>query len=208
MHPIMRLTGILLAAALLSSCASVSLVDKWRNPGVHTARIQKALVVSITKKDSNRAVYEDLFVNELAAHGVVAVASHTLMPSNAKPERAILDEAVKKSAADAVFTAQTIKVERQTTVQPGFTSTYPGYWYPEAFPTWDLYGYYGSMDAYGPAYISSYDIATIQVNVFDTSSGKLLWAATFQSSEPEKVISVAKDLADKVAKALQKEGLL
>ena len=165
-------------------------------------------MVSITKKDDNRAVYEDVMASELGKHGVEAIASHTLMPSGAKTQRAQLDEAVKKSGADAVLTVQTVKVERQTTVQPGYTATYPGYWYPEAFPTWDLYGYYGSIDAYGPAYISSYDVATIQVNVFDTAGSKLIWAATFTSSEPEKIVSVAKDLAHLVAESLAKQGLL
>ena len=204
----LRLAVLLSAVSILCSCASVSMVDTWRNPTVKVARLHKVLLVSITKKDNNRSVYEDVLASELGKHGVVAIASHTLMPSGTKTERADLDAAVKKSGADAVLTVQTVKVERQTTVQPSFASTYPGYWYPEAFPTWDLYGYYGSMDAYGPTYISSYDIATIQVNVFDTASGKLLWAATMTSSEPEKVISVAKDLASKVIASLEKEGII
>ena len=208
MRTYLRLVVSFLAAALLCSCASISLTDSWHNPSVPAARPHRALVVSITKKDNNRAVYEDVLASELSSHGVEAIASHTLMPSGVKAERGVLDEAVKKARADSVFTVQTIKLERQTTVQPGFASTYPGYWYPEAFPTWDLYGYYGSMDAYGPAYISSYDIATIQVNVFDTSTGKLLWAATCTTSEPENVVSVAKDLAGLIVKSLAKEGLL
>jgi len=199
---------LLLISSFLCSCASLSLVDAWRNPGVKTARLHRALVVCITKKDDNRAVYEDVMASELGKHGVDAIAGHTLLPGGTKAERALLDEAVKKSAADAVLTVQTVKVERETTVQPGYTATYPGYWYPEAFPTWDLYGYYGSLDAYGPAYIASYDVATIQVNLFDTSSGKLIWAATFTSSEPEKIVSVAKDLAHLVAESLARQGLL
>ncbi|HEY5513736.1 MAG TPA: DUF4136 domain-containing protein, partial [Geomonas sp.] len=64
------------------------------------------------------------------------------------------------------------------------------------------------MANYGPTYVSTYDIATIQVNIFDTSTGKLLWAATLKSTEPENVISVAKDLARIVTQKLVKEGLI
>ena len=64
------------------------------------------------------------------------------------------------------------------------------------------------MASYGPAYISSYDVATIQVNFFGTATGKLLWAATVSSSEPENIVSVAKDLAEMIAKSLLKEGLI
>jgi len=202
----LKLAVLLLATTLLCSCSSVSVVDTWRNPGIRHARLQKTLVVSITKKSSNRAVYEDVLAGELTKKGLPAVASHTLMPSGAKTEREALDRAVGKIGADSVLTVQTLKVERQTTVQPSYVNTYPGYWYPEAFPTWDLYGYYGSMA--GPTYISSYDVATMQVNVFETTSGKLLWAATVTSSEPENVITVARDLAEKVYQALAREKLL
>jgi hypothetical protein len=208
MRTILRLTLLSLCAALLCSCSSISVVDTWRNPSLQPVRLHKLLIVSITRKDANRAVYEDVIASELAKHGVEAVASHTIMPGELKGEATILDQAVKKAGADSVLTVQTIKVERQTTVQPGYVNNYPGYWYPEAFPSWDLYGYYGSMASYGPAYISSYDVATIQVNFFGTSTGKLFWAATVSSSEPENIISVAKDLAEMVAKSLAKDGFI
>lgn len=208
MRTILRSALLFPLVALLCSCSSISVVDTWRNPNLQPARLHKVLVVSITRKDSNRAVYEDVLASELAKHGVEAVASHTVMPGDLKGEATILDQAVKKAAAEAVLTVQTIKVERQTTVQPGYVNNYPGYWYPEAFPSWDLYGYYGSMASYGPAYISSYDVATIQVNFFGTATGKLLWAATVSSSEPENIVSVAKDLAEMIAKSLLKEGLI
>jgi len=203
----LKLTGLFLGASILCSCASTSLIDTWRNPNLHAARLHKVLVVSITKKVSSRGVYEDVIADELGRHGVEAVAGHSYIAGDGKSDCRVLEQAVKKAVAQAVLTVQTIKVERQTTIQPSYV-TYPGHWYPEAFPAWDLYGYYGSMGNYGPAYVSTYDIATIQVNLFDTSTGKLLWAATIKSSEPEKVVTVAKDLARIVRESLVKEGLI
>lgn len=208
MRIISRLTGLFLAITTLASCASISMVDSWHNKAIQKPRMQRALVVSITRKSSDRTVYEDILASELAKRGIAAIPNHTIEPPGAKIDRATLDAAVKKSRADSVFTVQTTKLERQTVVQPTFATTYPGYWYPPAFPDWDLYGYYGALNAYGPTYISTYDIATIQVNLFDTSTGKLTWAATFKSSEPENVVTVAKDLAREVVEALTREGLL
>lgn len=203
-----RFFALLLVTSLLCSCASAKLVDTWRNPVVKAPRLQKVLVVSITKKDSSRRTFEDMLASELMKHGVQAVPSYTLIPRYDRTDWPVLEKAVKESSAQSVLTLQTIKVEKQTTIQPGYVTTYPGHWYPEAFPTWDLYGYYGSMANYGPAYVSTYDIATMQVNLFDAASGKLLWAATLESSEPEKVVSVGKDLAEIVVKSLAKEGFL
>lgn len=202
----LRITLLLLTAVSLCACSSISVRETWRNPTLKLPRLHKMLVVSITKKDVNRPVYEDVLASQLVKHGVAAIASHTLVPSGVRADREALDRAVKKVSADSVLTVQTTKLERQTTIQPGFVNTYPGYWYPEAFPTWDLYGYYGTMAS--PTYVSSYDVATIQVNVFDTSTGKLVWAATVTSSEPENVISVARDLGDMVYESLSKEKLL
>ncbi|GFO69923.1 hypothetical protein GMLC_35020 [Geomonas limicola] len=206
MHRSLKIAGVLLVALVFSSCSSISVVETWRNPSLHPIRLHKMLVVSITKKDVNRPVYEDVMASELTKHGIDAIPSHTLIPSGVRPDRGVLDRAVKKAAADSVLTVQTTKVERQTAIEPGYVNTYPGYWYPEAFPTWDLYGYYGTMA--GPTYISTYDIATLQINVFDTGTGKLVWAATVTSYEPDNVISVAKDLGNMVYEALAKERLL
>jgi hypothetical protein len=199
---------LLLVSSILCSCATTTLVDTWRNPTVKAPRLKKVIVVSITKKESSRIVYEDIISSELTRHGIEAVAGHRLMQGQDKSDYDALQRVVKDSAADGVLTLQTIKVEQQTTIQPGYVTTYPGNWYPEAFPTWDLYGYYGSMANYGPSYIYTYDVATMQVNLFDAASGKLLWAATVESAEPEKVISVAKDLSRILMESLTKAGVI
>jgi len=208
MRQLLKITLLLFSTSLFCSCASTSLVDTWRNPSLRPERLQRVLVVSITKKDSSRRVYEETLSSELSRRGVQAVAGYTRFPTGERIDWDKLDKAVKNAAAQAVLTVQTIKVEQQTTIQPGYVGSYPGYWYPDAFPAWNLHGYYGSMAHYGPSYISTYDIATMQVNLFDALSGKLLWAATFTSSEPEKVISVGKDLARIVVESLVKEGFI
>ncbi|OGU07372.1 MAG: hypothetical protein A2075_14015 [Geobacteraceae bacterium GWC2_58_44] len=208
MRQLLKIAGLFLVTSILCSCASVSLVDTWRNPGVRPARLQKVLVVSITKNDSNRRVYEDMLASQLSRQGVEAVAGYTLIPAGERASWSVLEKAMKQAAAQAVLTVQTIKVEQQTTVHPGYVDPYPGYWYPSAYPTWDLPSYYRSMAHYGPGYISTYDIATMQVNLFDASSGKLIWAATVESTEPEKVTTVGQELARIVVRSLAKDGLI
>lgn len=208
MRQIVRYAGLILATALLCSCASASLVDTWRNPEIRHARLQKVLVVSITKNDSRRRVFEDILVSELSGRGVNAVAGYTQIAAGERASWNVLEKAMNKVDAEGVLTVQTIKVEQQTSIQPGAVGTYPGYWYPPAYPAWNLPGYYGSMASYGPAYISTYDIATMQVNLFDATSGKLIWAATVDSSEPENVTSVGQELARIVVKSLARHGLI
>jgi hypothetical protein len=203
-----KIVGLFLSISILCSCASTSMVDTWRNPTLQAPPLKKVLVVSLSRKDATRRIFEDVLSSKLALRGVQAVPGYSVVPQYYKTDWTVLQRAVKETGAQAVLTLQTVKIEQSTTVQPGYVTTYPGHWYPEAFPTWDLYGYYGSMANYGPAYISTYDVATMQANLFDATSGKLLWAATLESTEPENVISVGKDLGDLVVKSLVKEGLI
>ncbi|WP_224982318.1 DUF4136 domain-containing protein [Geomonas agri] len=209
MRNLIRIAVVLCLTTLLCSCASVSVVDTWRNPSLSGNRLHKVLVVSFARKEGSRAVYEDTLVSELHKHGVEAVASYTILSQATLPDWHALDRAVRSTGSNGVLTVQTIKVEKQTTVQPGAVATpYPGYWYPPAFPDWDFPGYYRSMALYGPTYVSTYDVATMQVNLFDLSSDRLVWAGTMQTMAPENVTKVGKDLAHKVVKSLKKEGLI
>jgi len=183
-------------------------MDTWRNPDLRVQRPKKVLVVSLTKKEANRRVFEDMLVSEMSLRGVEAVAGHTVITGGGLPDWNVLDQAVRKTGAQAVLTVQTIRVEQQTTIHPSSINTYPGYWYPSAFPAWDFPGYYRSMAVYGPTYVSTYDVATMQVNLFDAGSDKLLWAGTLESSEPENITQVGQDLARKVVKAMEKDGVI
>ncbi|UFS70919.1 DUF4136 domain-containing protein [Geomonas sp. RF6] len=205
----LKLLGLLLVTCVLSSCASTTLVDTWRNPNLTAPpHIRKLLVVRITNKDGNRSVYEDVIAAELQKRGVEGVPGHTLIADDKKQNWDTLEEALRKSQADGVLTVQTVNVEKHTSIQPGYPSVYPGYWYPSVFSAWDLRGYYGASTYYDPTLVSTYQVASLQSNLFDAKSGKLIWAATLETSDPEKTISVSKELAQLVVKSLIKEGLI
>jgi hypothetical protein len=203
-----KVASLFIAALFLSSCAATTLVDSWRDPGLTGQKFHKLLVISIGKKGSNRRIYEGILVSELNQRGVDAVPGHKLLKSDEKVGQQILEKAVKEAGAEAVLTLQTTKVEQQTTVQPGYAAPYPGYWSPAYFPSWNLYGYYGSSMYYEPPYLSTYEVATILVSLFDGQNGKLLWAANIQTTEPAQDISVGKDLARIVIDSLIGNGLI
>ncbi len=194
--------------ALLASCAATSMIDSWRNPSLTGHRYHKVLVVSIMRNENARRVYEDVISAELGQQGVTAVPGYTLLKKEEKANKEAMERAVQTSGAEGVLTIQTIKVEQQAGYQPGYIESYPNFWYPPAFPTWNLYGYYGSTTYYEPPTTYMYEVATIQANLFDVASGKLIWAATLQSSEPGNLTSVSKDLARLVIEKLVKEGLI
>lgn len=199
---ILRFMCLIFVPTLLSSCATTSLVDTWRNPDMTVLKHHKLLLVYISKNDTTSRLYEDVLASELNRRGVAAVSGYTLMPEGKRVNRQLLTRGVEQSGADAVITMQTVRVEQRTTIQPGYEEIYPDYWYPGAFPRWDMYGYINGYSYYEPPLISTYEIAKIQVNLFDEQKGKLLWAATIQTSEPGNSVSVSKELAGIVVSSL------
>lgn len=208
MRPVfVKILGLFVITGLLSSCAATSLVDSWHTPNLTNRKYHKLLVSSIVKSSNTLKVYEDVLAAELKQSGIEATASYLLMPKDEPVSQQALEKAVKESGADGVLSIQTTMVEKRTNVQPGYVDNYPGYWYPPAFPYWDMYGYYGATTFYEPPSMVMYSVATIQVNLFDAESGKLIWAGTIETSEPGKVVTVSKDIARIVMQALLKEGL-
>lgn len=203
-----KIMGLVLMSALISSCATTSLVDTWRNPELAIQRHHKLLLVYISKNEATSRLYEDVLAGELNQKGVETVAGYTLFPELKKINGQTMTKGVHESGADAMLTMQTIRVEKHFNVQPGYEDVYPDYWYPGAFPRWDMYGYFDGYHYYEPPTITTYEIAEIQVNLFDAQSGKLLWAATIKTSEPGNTVSVSKELAAIVVRTLSREGLI
>ena len=205
---LLKIACLFITAIFFASCATTTLVDTWRNPNLGGQRFHKLLVISVAKKGSATRIYGEVLVGELNNRGVDAVSGHEIFKIDGKVDRQILEKAVKESGAEAVLTLQTTKVEKQTIVQPGYVAPYPGYWSPSEFPLWDLYGYYGATTFYDPQYVTTYELATIMVSLFDGKSSKLLWAGTIQTSESGHVLTVAKELARIVLDSLVKNGFI
>jgi hypothetical protein len=138
----LKLMGLIFIPALLSSCASTSLVDTWRNPDITGLKHHKLLLVYISKNDTTSWLYEDVLESELDQRGVASLSGHTILPEGKRVNMQTLARGVGESGADAVLTMQTIRVEQKTTIQPGYADVYPDYWYPVAFPRWEMYGYF------------------------------------------------------------------
>lgn len=217
-----KIAGAATICVVLTSCAAISLVDTWRSPTVPAKRYQVLLVASLAKNFENRRVYEEILVGEFSRLGIKAVASNSVARRKGAESRQTLLEIARSVKADGLLTVQTVRVERITDVQPGYSSTFPDYGYSRLYPGYNYgyygaygyapyspYGYgYGSTTWYEPPTLQTYDVATIQANLFDSGSGKLTWAASMETMEPGRVVKVGKELAQIVTRSLVREGLI
>ena len=202
---------------LVTGCSSVSLLNSWKDPGVTAKQYRKLLVVGVSEKHQVREVFEEVFASEVRAKGLVGIASYTITGGKDKPSRGSLEEAVRKSGADAVITTRLVSIKEDKDVRTGFVMTDRGYTNAnfsrsEIYPT-DLFDFYGASVSYATfehkwVEVTTSTKATIETNLFDTGTGRLVWSGTSSAMNPKGLITVSKELADSVIKAMAKDGLL
>src|SRR5262245_48999438 len=116
---LMRLC-LIAAAVGIASCASTQLVNQWSNPAYTSAAFKNVLVIAVTKQSGIRRTFEDEFTAQLKAAGVKATPSYLYIPQDGPVGEAVLKQALKEAAADAVIITRLIRVQQQTEIAPGY----------------------------------------------------------------------------------------
>jgi hypothetical protein len=169
--------SLLVLTILASGCSSSSVVNEWREPSVTGAPYRKVLVVALGKRVELRRQYEGEFARHLRERGAEAVEGSALIPDDTdKVDRDALLKAVADSGADAVAITRLAKMEERAVAAPPTP------------PTTSLHGYYASSNwsnHYEPSNVSGgglqpyvQTVATLETNLFDARSAKLVWRAT------------------------------
>lgn len=211
--PASRLSALFLlalAVSLLAGCASTKLSSSWTAPGVTSLKFKKIVVIGLgANREFNRKMAESAVVNQLTK--VQAVPSYELLPglTDIKDKDAVL-KMISESGADGVITL--LLAARDSRVHYGATNNLP-------MDYMTISGYYGSVYDVSGYYLSDGGrnvvqdkILSIETNIYDAHTGKLLWSgltvstkdATNPGSVPDLIHEVGKTLRAK----LESEGLL
>ena len=203
MHPrLLAVAGL----ALLTACASTTIVDQWESPRYSGGPFKRLLVVGITKEATVRRIFEDEFVRALRVRGTDAVAGYMLIPEDGQVDRPRLERAVKESRADGVVITRVLRVEKKTQVVPG-TPVLPG------FGT-DVYGHYGTgwggiWTGYAsPPAVFQYDEVKAETKLFDARNAALVWAAQSDVFSPTDARKDSADFAARIIAALASRKLI
>jgi hypothetical protein len=199
-------TAWLIAAAtlILSACASTSLDLTWRDPAYRGRPFGRVLVVGATDDAANRRIYEDALVGALKGRGVDAVASHTLIPAESPVTPAKVVEAVKTWGADSVISTRLIGIETRATQMPTRAVGQTG---ADLSLDTDLFGYYSSPGSQ-PIVLQDYRVASLDSNLFDATTGKMVWWGRSSAFPTEDISVLSRELAENVTKSLKSAALL
>ncbi len=144
-------------------------------------------------------MFEDIFSQKLKAAGVDGVPGYLTLPQGAQPGNPVWNAAVEASGADGLLAVRLLRVDTKTQV---VTTMVPG-------PM--MWGPYGGW--YGPAMVAvpevqQYDVASVETNLWDVRTHRVVWSATTDTFNPASVAQEAPGFADVIMGQLAVRGLI
>ncbi len=198
----------IIALFALGGCAKTKLVSTWSKPEFKGPALKKILVVAVIRDKMKRRIYEDSLVKKLRDDGVFALASYTKMADLDEDKDvniARIKAIVKESGFDGVIGTILTSVDSSEQYIPAsavFVSGRGG-----AYGMYDYFGYSHSM-VYQSGYTIENTTVKINVSVFSTKDGEMLWSGDTTSLNPNSPIDVVSDNIELITQALKKEGII
>lgn len=192
---------VLVAALGMTSCASTQLVNQWSNPAYKSSSFKKIMVIGVTKQAAIRRNFEDEFVAQLKAAGVNATPSYLYIPQDGPVGEAVLKQALKEAAADAVIITRLVRVQQKTEIAPGYYAPDPGMAIHPLYTTaWN--------DYYEPPIVYRSEVYTSETSLYDTAKNQVVWKGTAQTETPGNINQEIKRYATIVIGALKEKNLV
>jgi len=157
----------------LTSCASTKVVSEWKDPDLTAKKFKKIMVIGVAKQPDQRRSYEDEFVRQLQAQGVMAIPSHTLIPRDKMRDRETITQNIKGLGIDGVIITRLKEVvDKKQFFGEEDKVPYDNYN--------NMYEYYNSSFVIAPSSSSrnptNYQKIGFESNLYDTKTEKLVFS--------------------------------
>jgi hypothetical protein len=195
----------LVMALFLSSCSpKAKLASSWIEPTMQGYKAQNVLVLAVSRNEPRLKLWEVVFVDQLADHGVDAMAGSRVVGTMIQPDRTSVEAAVDKSGAQSVLITRVIGVDSKTYTYPGRIHFMPGGYYT------GMYGYYNTI--YQVRYTQPVDKTKTEVllesNLYDVATARLVWSAQSEMVNPKLLRTDFDKIVGVLIADMKKDGLL
>jgi hypothetical protein len=198
------LLAVLLGLGLFDGCSHSQMTNMWRDPSYNDGTMKKVFAVAVRKDPVRRRIWEDAFVEELKAHGVSAVASYTMFPSDV-PDSSQVSDVVRKEGCDGVAISVRLPNTTEATYVPGYTKREP---VTISGPFLRGYTTYWK-DVRVPGYTELNQVRRFQTNVWTTGNGgRMIWSGTTETSDAAEQGPVRDVMRKQIVAELVTAGIL
>lgn len=193
-----QIVFLVMLGLLLSCATSTKITAFWHDKNYAKGKIEKILILGISKRPAIRSSYEEDMQKKLDYYGVEGVPSYEIFPGDEKLDTNTFRLHFKNEGFDAVITAQLVSADKETRYEPGYG--YAGY---NGF-----YGYYGSAYnyMYSPGYSYTTTTLKIETNMYDAKTEKLIWSGISETFAPSDEMDAIRSLNQRITLELNKQG--
>ena len=191
-----RVFIILTIIFLGMACSTgTKVTGSWTKPEQEPESFNKIVVLGIGHNSENSRIFEDHVETRLATRGYPVIAALDLLPPNAAIgtiTKDIVVDIFRAANVDAVFTMSMRHMEDTRRYVSG-----QGYYMPYYYNV-PFYDYYGSFNNYyyTPGYYTGSFQVFLEANLFDFSTGELLWSAQTKTVDVQDIEKMAEQFAD------------
>ena len=189
----------------LTSCASTKVVSEWKDPSLSGKKFKKIMVIGVAKQPDQRRSYEDEFVRQLQAQGVMAIPSHTLIPRDKMRDRKTITQNIEGLGIDGVIITRLKEVEDKKQFF-GEEDKVPYDNYN------NMYEYYNSSFVIAPSSSSrtptNYQKIGFESNLYDTKTEKLVFSLASNTYAQDNIQKRLGSYIKIVVKKLSQNNLL
>lgn len=197
---------------LLSGCSATTLSGSWKNPDF-TGQVKKIYIVGIASQETIRRILEDDFNRQLSLYGVTGLVSYKDLPVSKEADEAKITAHIKANGADSVLMTHVTGKRTVEVVNPGRVTSlgppYGGHYYDR--PYYITYGSYYNRYRdviYEPATITQFEIITVEANLYDAQTSKLIWSAQLETVIENNIQALVDDFVKTVIKDMNSKGLI
>src|SRR5215471_4501292 len=195
---LLTLPAVVAAVALAGCYHSTRLAATWRDPAAGPIRFRQPVVVFVSKDAVFRRTMED----KLASNFPNSVQSYRILTDNDMTDGARVLRLLDEKGYDGAIVMDVVNVTNVVSYTPGT------YWYGP--PYYSFAGYWGTAWGYpyDPGYISTNVVVSIETQIYNLRSDKLIWAARSETTDPKSVGKLGDSVIKHVMQELRKEGLV
>jgi hypothetical protein len=184
-----------LAVLAFAGCSSTRLSSVWADPAYTGGPFKKLMIIGLGATEGGRAQFENSVADAFIQRGVMGVSSTGYFASAQDMTRDAVRAWVERDGYQGVLVARLVDVQRQQyEVPPTYTDLW-GYW-----------GYYGTVME--PGYVVEQTTLLINTDLFEASTGKVVYTAESKSFDPRSRDVVIRELTGLLVSDLTKRGFL
>ena len=198
------LTAIIILL-IFSACSTTTLSGVWRDQNYHGKRFKKLLVVGISSGNIYRRLVEDTFCRQFRAYGIAAFPSYSLFSLEELKDKKALAAKIKGMGFDSMLISEVTGKKTRQSIQPGHTYVTGGFGYyepPSSRRAWNDYYRRAYEIIHEPPYIIQYEVVSIENNLYDVRTEKLVWGAVSDTIVEGKMKDLISSFTEVVIKDL------